>query len=537
MLQQILRDMYVDPDILAELPEEQKEILFFKIREEQVRRYNEREKENKPPVKQRKTKPGKQVRIMEDINGEPLTHVFGENGEMTAEERWERYTDERMKAAVFAVMKEETDQALRGAQVLRNRANSGGKENKITANSRVKLVTAKLNSNSDRNPPMTSTLASTTAAKRADFAYVKSNQVENHKPVVTTHQSVPRISPVARRKEAKNRGKLAGYEVVRNPILVDTTVPTTSTETPTHINTLRPKTPPKVATPKTSPKDERKQPKSPKGQRSVEKETENIYESVDDVTKPQVDLVSNEEWNQQLRRFKEEDEKRKIRARRASIEVKRQSLIAVNRNKSKIKSLRQKFAKLGSFDNEKESKLEKPTLPPKLAVIDTVVPPITSLRARSPVVTSRLSTTGKPNSRNDVKRWFEDKQTSAFVDDRGDVIIPTWFHGIISRSDAESLLCSRPERDFLIRLSDKIWGYALSYKAEDRVKHFLIDASEGSYHFFGNDQIRHESLAELVEYHKEEDITYNGEILGRAVGQRNPSKPDYSDLEFQNTRL
>lgn len=74
--------------------------------------------------------------------------------------------------------------------------------------------------------------------------------------------------------------------------------------------------------------------------------------------------------------------------------------------------------------------------------------------------------------------------------------------GIISRQEAEELLMNKSEGSFLVRVSEKIWGYALSYRHHSGFKHFLVDASGDFYSFLGVDPNRHATLTDLIDFHK-----------------------------------
>lgn len=80
MLEQILRDMYIDPELLELLDEQQKQTLYCKMREEQVRRWKVwNEKLGDQPLQTKTNKKKKSVSFLKGSDGEPWVWVMGEH--------------------------------------------------------------------------------------------------------------------------------------------------------------------------------------------------------------------------------------------------------------------------------------------------------------------------------------------------------------------------------------------------------------------------------------------------------------------------
>jgi len=88
MLAQILHDLYVPRELLDELPEDQKQLLFCKMREEQVRRYHQREEEEEEVNRMitNKSKKKKQVTFRLGADGNEWCWVMDESPDNSDEQ-------------------------------------------------------------------------------------------------------------------------------------------------------------------------------------------------------------------------------------------------------------------------------------------------------------------------------------------------------------------------------------------------------------------------------------------------------------------
>ncbi|XP_020140056.2 hematopoietic SH2 domain-containing protein isoform X3 [Microcebus murinus] len=122
--------------------------------------------------------------------------------------------------------------------------------------------------------------------------------------------------------------------------------------------------------------------------------------------------------------------------------------------------------------------------------------------------------------------WFVHTQVGQLAQDG----VPAWFHGAISREDAEHLLRPQPPGAFLIRVSHSHVGYTLSYKAQDCCRHFMVKLLDDGSLVMPGETAAHASLADLVTFHQQQPIALHGELLTQPCGQNDPENVDYEDL-------
>ncbi|KTG40084.1 hypothetical protein cypCar_00009286 [Cyprinus carpio] len=133
-----------------------------------------------------------------------------------------------------------------------------------------------------------------------------------------------------------------------------------------------------------------------------------------------------------------------------------------------------------------------------------------------------------PNdSSNAAFDWFNEFQRSCILKNG---IVPEWFHGIISRKAAEDMLMCKPPGYFLIRVSESRVGYTLSYRAEDRCRHFMIDVLPDNQYIIVGEKTHFSSLHDLVAFHRRNPILPYNDLLTVACEQGGNN--NYAELLF-----
>ncbi|XP_056592476.1 myosin-IIIb [Triplophysa dalaica] len=124
-------------------------------------------------------------------------------------------------------------------------------------------------------------------------------------------------------------------------------------------------------------------------------------------------------------------------------------------------------------------------------------------------------------------RWFKETQVRKLARD-GE--FPSWFHGMITRRQAEDLLIDKPLGCFLVRVGQSREGYTLTYRGADRCRHYMVEVqTNGKYVILGEDRA-HSSLTDLVQCHTELGIKPFMELLTEPCGQTSEHEPDYEEL-------
>ncbi|XP_020847146.1 SH2 domain-containing protein 2A [Phascolarctos cinereus] len=141
---------------------------------------------------------------------------------------------------------------------------------------------------------------------------------------------------------------------------------------------------------------------------------------------------------------------------------------------------------------------------------------------------------GGPSLQAETRAWFQKTQAPWLLHD-GEA--PVWFHGFITRREAERLLENKPPGCYLVRFSESAVAFVLTYRSRSCYRHFLLAQLEDGRHVVLGEDSAHERLPDLLRHYTLCPLSPYGEHLTQPCIRQTPAPAGISmQIEHSESR-
>ncbi|XP_058395473.1 SH2 domain-containing protein 2A [Diceros bicornis minor] len=119
----------------------------------------------------------------------------------------------------------------------------------------------------------------------------------------------------------------------------------------------------------------------------------------------------------------------------------------------------------------------------------------------------------------ETRAWFQKTQAHWLLQHGA---APAWFHGFITRREAEKLLQTKPLGCYLVRFSESAVTFVLTYRSRTCCRHFLLaQLADGRHVVLGEDSA-HARLQDLLRHYTACPLSPYGETLTEPLARQTP---------------
>ncbi|XP_058516432.1 SH2 domain-containing protein 2A isoform X1 [Ochotona princeps] len=122
----------------------------------------------------------------------------------------------------------------------------------------------------------------------------------------------------------------------------------------------------------------------------------------------------------------------------------------------------------------------------------------------------------------EIRAWFQRTQAPWLLEDG---VAPAWFHGFITRREAERLLEPKPQGCYLVRFSESAVTFVLTYRSRTCCRHFLLAQLRDGRHVVLGENSAHARLQDLLRHYTICPLSPYGETITKPLARQQTPVP------------